>query len=158
MATRAEDILGLNRARKIPSKWAKLYDRLCAERNRLMARDRSACEPPSAVKMDDLTEAATEESNRSISLVTASATQATIVEIVEAIQRIESGTYGICEITGKPIEKDRLHVIPWARCSFQGQSEAEKNGLGRRITLPPLEAVSDPNPVSEEEAEAEETE
>jgi RNA polymerase-binding transcription factor DksA len=157
MSTRAADILGLNRAGRIPPKWARLYERLCAERNRLMARDHSAYEPPSSVKMDDLTEAATEESARSIFLVTASATQATIVEVVEAIQRIEHGTYGVCEITGKPIERERLLAIPWARCSFQGQSEVEKSGLRRRIALPSLESLSDPNLVPEEPAEAEET-
>ena len=36
-------------------------------------------------------------------------------EIDEALLRIENGTYGICEGTGKPIPKARLEAQPWAR-------------------------------------------
>ena len=36
-------------------------------------------------------------------------------EIDDALQRIEQGTYGICEGTGKPIRKARLEAQPWAR-------------------------------------------
>jgi len=37
-------------------------------------------------------------------------------EIDDALQRIEDGTYGICEGTGKPIPKARLEAQPWATC------------------------------------------
>ena len=36
-------------------------------------------------------------------------------EIDNALERIEQGTYGICEGTGKPIPKARLEAQPWAR-------------------------------------------
>ena len=36
-------------------------------------------------------------------------------EIDDALQRIEQGTYGICEATRKPIAKARLEAQPWAR-------------------------------------------
>lgn len=36
-------------------------------------------------------------------------------EIDEALVRIEEGTYGVCEGTGKPIPKARLKAQPWAR-------------------------------------------
>jgi DnaK suppressor protein len=36
-------------------------------------------------------------------------------EIDDALQRIEDGTYGVCEGTGKPIRKARLEAQPWAR-------------------------------------------
>ena len=35
--------------------------------------------------------------------------------IDDALGRIEQGTYGICEATGKPIAKARLEAKPWAR-------------------------------------------
>ena len=38
-----------------------------------------------------------------------------LVEIDEALKRIEEGTYGICEGTGKAITKARLEARPWAR-------------------------------------------
>jgi RNA polymerase-binding protein DksA len=36
-------------------------------------------------------------------------------EIDDALQRMEEGTYGICEGTGKVIPKARLRAQPWAR-------------------------------------------
>jgi DnaK suppressor protein len=36
-------------------------------------------------------------------------------EIDDALQRLEEGTYGICEGTGDPIPKARLKAQPWAR-------------------------------------------
>ncbi|NIP22430.1 MAG: TraR/DksA family transcriptional regulator [Phycisphaerae bacterium] len=36
-------------------------------------------------------------------------------ETDDALQRIEQGTYGICEGTGKQIPKARLEAQPWAR-------------------------------------------
>ncbi len=42
-----------------------------------------------------------------------------ITEIDDALHRIEAGTYGICEGTGKPITKARLEAQPWARYSVE---------------------------------------
>lgn len=42
-----------------------------------------------------------------------------LVEIEDALHRIEAGTYGICEGTGKPISKARLEAQPWARYSVE---------------------------------------
>jgi len=36
-------------------------------------------------------------------------------EIDDALQRLEEGTYGLCEGTGQPIPKARLKAQPWAR-------------------------------------------
>lgn len=43
-----------------------------------------------------------------------------LVEIEMALARIESGSYGICEETEEPIEKERLMAIPWTRLSIEG--------------------------------------
>jgi len=42
-----------------------------------------------------------------------------LMEIEDALDRIENGTYGICEGTGKPIAKARLEAQPWARYSIE---------------------------------------
>lgn len=47
-------------------------------------------------------------------------------EINEAIDRIYSGTYGICEGTGKPIPKSRLEALPWARYCIEYAEMVEK--------------------------------
>ena len=52
--------------------------------------------------------------------------QDVLYEIDEALRRIDLGTYGICEISGKPIEKERLKALPFARHSVLVQSELER--------------------------------
>jgi DnaK suppressor protein len=42
-----------------------------------------------------------------------------LVEIDDALGRIENGSYGVCEGTGKPISKARLEAQPWARYSIE---------------------------------------
>ena len=36
-------------------------------------------------------------------------------EVLDALKRIETGTYGMCEVSGEPIEADRLEANPSAR-------------------------------------------
>lgn len=46
--------------------------------------------------------------------------------LVRALQKIEDGTYGTCEICGEPIEEDRLDANPAARtCIEHRNDEAE---------------------------------
>lgn len=47
-------------------------------------------------------------------------------EIDDALQRIEKGTYGVCEGTGKPICKARLKAQPWARYSVEYARKLEQ--------------------------------
>ena len=49
-----------------------------------------------------------------------------ISEIDEALDRIEEGTYGICQVNGELIPKPRLEAIPWARCCVACASLLEK--------------------------------
>ncbi len=38
-----------------------------------------------------------------------------VEEIDRALEKIGKGTYGMCEISGQPIPRERLKAIPWAR-------------------------------------------
>jgi len=49
-----------------------------------------------------------------------------LTEIDDALQRIENGTYGMCEGTGQPIPKARLEAQPWARYSVEYARIAEQ--------------------------------
>lgn len=43
--------------------------------------------------------------------------QQTVEQIDAALARIKDGTFGVCEVCGKPIAPERLQAIPWAlRC------------------------------------------
>src|SRR6476659_1832166 len=47
-------------------------------------------------------------------------------EINQALAKIRDGTYGICEGTGKPINKPRLEAQPWARFSIEYARQKEQ--------------------------------
>ena len=47
-------------------------------------------------------------------------------EIYDALERIEEGTYGICENNGEIIPRQRLEAIPWARYCVECASKTEK--------------------------------
>jgi DnaK suppressor protein len=53
-------------------------------------------------------------------------------EINDALAKIQNGSYGLCEGTGKPISKARLEAQPWARYSIEYARQMEKNGMGVR--------------------------
>ena len=48
-------------------------------------------------------------------------------EIDQALERLDKGTYGICESCKKPIPKARLKIIPYARLCI-GCKRGEENG------------------------------
>jgi len=50
-------------------------------------------------------------------------------EIEEALERIEQGVYGLCVATGRPIEKSRLKIKPWAKYCIEYKREVEKKNF-----------------------------
>ena len=51
-----------------------------------------------------------------------------IEEIDHALSKFDEGTYGMCEVSGEPIPKERLEASPWAR----EKVEYKVGGFGRR--------------------------
>jgi RNA polymerase-binding protein DksA len=47
-------------------------------------------------------------------------------EINHALAKIQNGSFGICEGTGKPITKARLEAQPWARYSIEYAKRMER--------------------------------
>ena len=64
--------------------------------------------------------------DQSLSLDIAGVDRKLIKEIDDALQRIADHSFGICEMTGKPITKERLEELPWTRYSIDGAREREK--------------------------------
>nr|WP_285856241.1 TraR/DksA C4-type zinc finger protein [Bacillus altitudinis] len=48
-------------------------------------------------------------------------------EIEAALKRMEDGTYGICEKTGKDIPYERLKAVPYTRYSIDAKKNEETN-------------------------------
>jgi len=47
-------------------------------------------------------------------------------EIDAALERVEEGTFGLCEICGKPISRRRLQAMPYARLCVECKREEEE--------------------------------
>lgn len=144
---------------KIKGEWAKFYDRLLELREQLM-RQMNGLAKDSAQEMAGyslhMADSGTDNFDRDFALSLLSSDQDAIYEIEEALKRIEKNTYGICELTGKPIPKSRLEAIPWTRFTVQAQAQLEREGALRQRRLGVLGTV-DAVGVTEVEAEDEES-
>lgn len=73
-----------------------------------------------------MADAGTDNFDREFALSMVSNEQELLNEVNAAIKRLENGTYGVCEVSGKPIPKARLEAIPWTRYTVECQAEMEK--------------------------------
>lgn len=72
-----------------------------------------------------MADAGTDTFDRDFALNLLSSEQDALFEIEEAIQRIMAGTYGVCEVTGTVISKERLKAVPFTRYGLEGQRQLE---------------------------------
>jgi RNA polymerase-binding transcription factor DksA len=157
----SSDILGTQPlGAKVPSKWAAHHAELVELRDHLSGqrRERAAsAEAEPAVAGLHIADAATDSYDRDWALALASSDQSVLYEVTEALKRIADGTYGICEITGEPIEADRLKALPWTRFCAAAQTDLEARGATSRTRLGQLgsydSAPGDASPADENELE-----
>lgn len=79
-----------------------------------------------------LSDQGTDTFDREFALNQLSSEQDVLCEIDDAIRRLEAGTYGICEMTEKAINIERLQALPYVRNSIQAQAELEKGKVTYR--------------------------
>ena len=72
-----------------------------------------------------MADAGSDAADQTISLDLAAAERNLIREIDAALQRIRDGVFGLCLATGKPIRKERLAELPWARYSIDAARQLE---------------------------------
>jgi DnaK suppressor protein len=51
-----------------------------------------------------------------------------LVEVQQALARIDNGTYGMCSNCGQPIPEKRLEAIPWATLCVTCESKLGSEG------------------------------
>ena len=145
---------------KIKQQWAKFYQRLLELRDQL-TRQMNGLAKESAQEMAGyslhMADSGTDNFDRDFALSLLSSDQDAMYEIEEALKRIEKNTYGICELTGKPIPRTRLEAIPWTRFTVQAQAQLEREGALRQRRLGALGTV-DAVGIAETEPEEEEAE
>ena len=102
-----------------------------------------------------MADAGTDSYDRDFALSMLSAESDALYEIDQAITRIQSGTYGICEVTGNKIEPERLQAIPWTRFSAQAARDLERSGQLRKAQLAELGTIAGGAEAEETESEEE---
>ena len=76
---------------------------------------------------------ATETFERERDLTILDQVEGELADVENALQRLDAGTYGICEACGQPIGDDRLEALPATRFCLKDQAEAERE---QRIEAP----------------------
>lgn len=97
-------------------------DRILAEReDRLQAELAELTKPPGEVGTISFGKRVGEGTSMAVDRLTAVSAQEHLLAILDDVrrarQRVEQGTYGLCEVCGERIPDERLEVRPWAiRC------------------------------------------
>lgn len=160
----------------VPAKWRPLYSILVGIYEEMIGTQRGFerqvkdAQPNPAQR--EAADAATSAFDRDMNLAQASHYQELLTEVEDALKRIEDGTYGVCEKSGKPIPIERLRAIPWARYTKEAQEQIHDE-VRLEVNLPPIgsmrqderitgvvrkppaeEDEEEPSPAGEEEEES----
>ena len=74
----------------------------------------------------DVSDRASEETDRALELRTRDRQRKLVSKIDSALRRIEDGSYGYCDVTGEPISLKRLDARPIATMSLEAQERHER--------------------------------
>jgi RNA polymerase-binding transcription factor DksA len=74
----------------------------------------------------DRADAGSDATQRDFAMSLLSQEHDALTEIDQALKRIQLGTYGVCEGSGKAIPRARLEAIPFARYTVEFQTQLEK--------------------------------
>jgi RNA polymerase-binding transcription factor DksA len=96
--------------------------------------------------------------DRDFALGLLSKEQDAVYEINAALERLDRGTYGICEQSGKPIPEIRLEALPFTRFTVECQAALERQNMGSRYRRPSrslfgLDDAADESPEKDDDEE-----
>lgn len=148
--------------KKIKPEWQEFYQNLLDLRDQLL-RQMNGLAKESAQEMPGyslhMADSGTDNFDRDFALSLLSSDQDAVYEIEEALKRIEKKTYGVCELTAKPIPRARLEAIPWTRFTVEAQAQLEREGAlkSRRLgALGTIDSAGATEVESDEEEQPEE--
>ena len=78
---------------------------------------------------EDIVDRANNAYNRELMFSLSDAERTTLLQIENALLRMDEGTYGLCANCGQTINVLRLEAVPWARFCIDCQELAEKGIL-----------------------------
>lgn len=76
---------------------------------------------------------ATEEEEKETDYLLRERSRKKVDQIDAALRRIENKTYGVCEDTGKKIQKERLEAIPYTRFSVDARKKDDSEHPGPQV-------------------------
>lgn len=71
----------------------------------------------------------TDDFGRTINLEISNTESLVLRQVERALEKIDEGTYGLCDITGKDIPIKRLEAVPYATMTVDAQDKFEKGLL-----------------------------
>ncbi len=71
----------------------------------------------------------TDDFDRKVSLELTSQEFQVLRQVERALEKIQEGTYGICDISGEEIPKARLEAMPYASTTVKAQEKLERGLL-----------------------------
>ncbi len=80
----------------------------------------------------DTYDLASEERDREINFILSDRERVKIKQIDDALERLDEGTYGVCESCGLEIAEERLQAMPFSRLCRDCQQDQEKEARAQR--------------------------
>ena len=87
---------------------------------------RSAPDAPGAPDVADYAEIGSDCFEQELELGLLENEQKVLEEIGDALMRIETGTFGMCEVCGEPLSRERLAALPYARLCLPCKRKEEQ--------------------------------
>jgi DnaK suppressor protein len=94
-----------------------------------LAKTRSAEEETTEESTQDIADKAVSSYTREFLYSLTDGERSTLLQIDDALERIDDGTYGLCINCGQPMAEKRLTAVPWAPYCIDCQELAEKGML-----------------------------
>lgn len=143
-----KDVAAVVAGQEIDPRWREYYERLLQIRDGVIDEEQrlenESRENQPQFITDVGAESASSSFTRDMALGRVSGYQEMLDEVNQALSRIETGTYGKCELTGKQIPAERLKAIPWTRFSKEAEEQLEREGKAPvRFELPPQFTTGD---------------
>jgi DnaK suppressor protein len=91
-----------------------------------IARRSKATTEPGAQDIGDILDSVSEERTRELDMILTDREKRKLLQIDDALDRIEDETYGQCEECGTKIPRARLKVLPFAKYCVECQEKNER--------------------------------
>jgi DnaK suppressor protein len=115
-----------------PTPFAPLRDRLQQQRQEILdmyQQDLRAGQESADDGTEDIVDRANNSYNRELMFSLSDSERQMLLQVEDALRRMDEGVYGRCANCGRAISVQRLEAVPWTRFCIDCQELAEKGLL-----------------------------